>query len=113
MNPRDEKILTLIHKKQNPDYENYVPFCVIQRSLPWVDGSELTDDLFKLAEQGYLCFKNFPTEYSGFWYLLTPQGNRECELIYYNNTEKRKNRNIQIVSSLIGVIAGFLLGKFF
>lgn len=90
MNPRDEKILTIIRKKQNPDYENYVPFCVIQRSLPWIDSSELTDDLFNLSEQGYLHFKSFPTEYSSFWYLLTPQGKRECERIKFDNSEKKE-----------------------
>ena len=111
MNPRDEKILTIIRKKQNPDYENYVPFCVIQRSLPWIDSSELTDDLFNLSEQGYLHFKSFPTEYSGFWYLLTPQGKRECERIKFDNAERKKNRNIQIISTLLGAIVGFLLNE--
>lgn len=112
MNPRDEKILAIIHKKQNSDYDNYVPFCVIQRSLPWVDGAELTSDLLNLSDQGYLCFKSFPSEYSGFWYVLTPQGNREYERICYDNTEKKRNRNIQIASALISAVAGFLLGKF-
>ena len=113
MNPRDEKISTIMHKKQRSDYENFVPFVVIQRSLPWTDGTELTIDLLNLSEQGYLCAKNLPTEYSGFWYALTAQGNREYERIFYDNTEKKKNRNIQILSTLIGVVTGFLLGKFF
>lgn len=113
MNPRDEKILSVIHKKQKADYENYVPFVVIRKSFPWVDGTELSVDLQNLAVQGYLHSQSFPTEHSGFWYCLTSQGNREYERIKHDDTEARKNRNIQLVSALVGVIIGFLLEYFF
>ncbi len=113
MNPRDEKILTVIYKKQKADYENYVPFIVILRAFPWIDGAELSTDLQNLAAQGYLHSQSFPTEYSGFWYCLTPQGNRECERIKHDNKESQKNRNMQVVSALIGTIVGFLLNEFF
>ena len=113
MNPRDEKILSVIHKKQKADYENYFPFVVIRKSFPWVDGTELSVDLQNLAEQGYLHSQSFPTEYSGFWYCLTSQGNREYERIKHDDTVARKNRNIQLVSALVGVIIGFLLEYFF
>lgn len=113
MNPRDEKILITIRKKQNSDYENLVPFNIIERSFPWVDGTELTIDLLNLADNGYVWKKPIPEEHSGWWFSLTPKGNRECERILYENSETRKNRNIQLISSLVGVIVGFLLGKFF
>lgn len=70
MNPRDEKIITIIHKKQRSDYENFVPFVVIQRSLPWTDGTELTIDLLNLSEQGYLCAKIFQQNILAFGMLL-------------------------------------------
>lgn len=65
MNPRDEKILSVVHKRQKADYENYVPFAVIHKSFPWIDGAELSVDLQSLCNQGYLQSQNFPTEYSG------------------------------------------------
>lgn len=113
MNPRDEKIITAIHKKQNSDYDNYVPFSIIQRSFLWIDATELTMDLLNLSEQGYLYAKNLPTESSGFWYTLTSKGNREYERIKHANNEAKKNRNIQLISAIVGVIIGFLLNEFF
>ena len=115
MNPRDEKLLLLIRKKQNADYENFVPFCIIHKSFFWIDESELSSDLLNLCANEYLCCVPFPNEYSGFFYSLTHKGNRECERIRHDNTEIRKNRNIQLISSLIsaiiGAVLGFILGK--
>lgn len=112
MNPRDEKILLIIKKKENTNYENLVPFSVIQKSFPWIDGAELTSDLLKLDANGYLWKIDDPVSHIGWWYGLTPFGKRECERIKYDNLERRKNRNIQIISTVIGVLLGFILGKF-
>lgn len=113
MNPRDEKILSVVHKRQKADYENYVPFAVIHKSFPWIDGAELSVDLQSLCNQGYLQSQNFPTEYSGFWYCLTSQGNREYERIKHDDKEAQKNRTVQLISALTGAIIGFLLNQFF
>lgn len=112
INPRDEKILLTIKKKQRADYRNLVPFCVIQRTFPWIDGTELTVDLLRLDENGYL-WKIAPTDSMGWWYGLTSFGNRECERIKYENSERKKNRNTQIISTILGVVIGFLLNEFF
>lgn len=113
MNPRDEKILVIIRKKQKSDYGNLVPFRIIRRSFPWIDGTELTIDLLNLADNGYLWKKSIPEEYSEWWFSLTSKGNREYDRIIHENSEARKNRNIQLISSLVGVVVGFLLGKLF
>ncbi len=112
MNPRDEKILLTIEKKQRYDYENLVPFCVVQKSFPWVDGTELTSDLLKLNENDYLWKIINPVSQMGWWYGLTSLGKRECERIKHDNTEAKRNRSIQIVSTIIGTLLGFFLGKF-
>lgn len=113
MNPRDEKLLLTIKKNQNTNYGNSVPFSIIQKSFPWIDGSELTADLLNLCDCGYLWSIDDPISHMGWWYGLTSAGSRECERIKYDNSEHRKNRNIQIISALIGVLFGFVLGKLF
>lgn len=110
MNPRDEKILQTIKKKQQSDYGNLVPFCIIQREFLWIDGTELTYDLLNLCKNGYLHEVNDPSSNSGWWYCLTPEGTRECERIKYDSSEKRKNRNVQILSSVISAVLGTILG---
>ena len=114
MNPRDEKILLTVRRKQKADYGNLVPFCIIQKSFPWIDGTELTADLLKLTENGYLWKVPDPASpLNGWWYGLTPLGNRECERIKYDSAERKKNRNIQLISVIIGAILGFLLNELF
>ncbi len=113
MNPRDEKILLLIRKKQNQDYGNLVPFCIIHKAFLWIDPTELTIDLLKLDEDNYLWKIEDPVSHRGWWYGLTSQGKRECERIKHDNLENRKNRNIQLVSTIVGAIIGFLLNEFF
>lgn len=113
MNPRDEKILLVVKKKQLPEYGHLVPFCIIQKAFPWVDGAELTTDLLKLDECDYLWKAVDPTTQMGWWYGLTPLGKRECERIQHDSVERKKNRNVQIISSIISVLLGFLLGRFF
>ena len=111
MNPRDEKILIVINRKQKADYSNLVPFRVIKKSFPWIDSAELTSDLVKLSENGYLWKVPEPSSpISGWWYGLTPLGNREYERINYDSTEKRKSRNIQFISSVISAVLGTVLG---
>lgn len=113
MNPRDEKILLTIDKKQKRDYGNLVPFCIIQKSFPWIDGTELTMDLFKLVDSGYLYKIDDPATSCGFWYGLRAPGNRECDRIKHNDLEAKRNRRIQVISSIISVLLGYFLGKFF
>ena len=111
MNPRDEKILLIISKKQRSDYGNFVPFCVIQKHFPWLQGIELTQDLSRLTKEEYLLRITNPANSSGWWYKLTATGKRECERIKYENAERRKNRNVQIISSIIAAVLGFLLSE--
>lgn len=54
MNPRDEKILLIINKKQISDYGDFVPFCVIKRHFPWLQCIELAQDLTSLTKDDYL-----------------------------------------------------------
>lgn len=114
MNPRDEKILIALKRKQKADYSNLVPFRVIQKSFPWIDGTELTSDLLELTENGYL--RKVPEPSSsmcGWWYGLTSLGNRECERINHDSAERRKNRSIQLISAIVGVVLGYLLNELF
>lgn len=113
MNPRDEKILIALKTKQNAKYSNLVPFEIISSCLPWVDGTELSCDLAKLSEDGYLIMIENPLTHMGYWYALTAEGHREYERIMHENSESRRNRNIQLISAVIGALLGFLLGKFF
>ncbi len=111
MNPRDEKILIIIHQKQNSDYGNAVPFSIIQKSLRWIDGTDLTSDLLKLNSDGYIWKIEDPVSGLGWWYGLSSAGNREYERIKYDNAERRKNRSTQIISAIIGAFLGFVLGR--
>lgn len=110
MNPRDEKILLAIKRKQKSDYGNLVPFCIIQKTFLWIDATELTSDLLSLTENGYLWKVDDPSsEATGWWYGLTSLGKRECERIKYDSVERKKNRKIQLVSSCIGAIIGYIV----
>ena len=112
MNPRDEKILIVLRNKQNAKYSNLVPFEVVSSCMSWVDKAELLSDLSKLSENGYLITVDNPITHAGFWYALTAAGQRECDRIRYEDKEARKNRNIQLISSVVSAVLGFLLGKF-
>jgi len=95
-NPRDEKLLLTIKKKENKYYESLVPFSLILKEFPRVKGIELSHDLQNLTDQKYLWPVENPVTKMNYWHSLTADGRRECERIASENSEKKRTRSIQI-----------------
>ena len=113
MNPRDEKILLTMKKSRKKEYEDLVPPQVIQKAFPWLDPYAILADLHQLAEDGYLFAVLEPINRLGSWYILTQQGERECERILFENAERKRNRMTNIWASIIGAVLGAIAMYFF